>query len=182
LFYNRFDNMTDAIASEEPLQPGDDPTARSAGHAWGLELGFSGSVTDHLSAQASYTLSRSVRERDGTLVLSQVDRSHVLNVALDYDFGSGYRLGARWLFYTGTPSSPERDAQGEPGAPERSRERSAPFHRLDVRFEKRWDLQQGRWLALVVEGLNVTLSKEEVSQDELVGPITIPSLGIEASF
>ena len=73
----------------------------------------------------------------------------------------------------------------------------ASFFRVDVRLEKRWPLGKTGSLALVVEGQNVTLSKE-VSNSDLhcmgsagmptrctygrVGPITIPSLGLEAFF
>jgi hypothetical protein len=78
--------------------------------------------------------------------------------------------------------------------------RDPVFARLDVRLEKRWLFDQRRFVAFVLEGQNVTLSKEtsslgkdctgKVSSDGYtteckrseVGPITIPSIGVEAAF
>ena len=69
-------------------------------------------------------------------------------------------------------------------------DRLPPFFRLDLRFEKRWRIGATGWIALVLEGQNVTLSKETLIVEcdpsgckyESLGPITIPSLGVEAGF
>jgi hypothetical protein len=75
-------------------------------------------------------------------------------------------------------------------------QRDAPFFRLDVRLEKRWPLGKDGYIAFIAEGQNVTLSKEVTPfglscqgtptttqcRHSAVGPITIPSLGVEASF
>ena len=60
-------------------------------------------------------------------------------------------------------------------------ERNPPFFRVDVRVEKRWTLAERRYISLVAEVMNATLSKEQFG-DEVIGPITVPSLGIEAGF
>ena len=78
--------------------------------------------------------------------------------------------------------------------------RDPPFYRVDVRLEKRWSLGRNGYIAFIAEGQNVTLNKEvtpfglscrgtatEQSQTTQcshasIGPITIPSLGVEASF
>jgi len=129
----------------------------------------------------SYTLSRSTRSYGNQDYLSAFDRTHVLNVAGAYDLGRNWRAGARVVFYTGLPKAPDPT---DPGT------RLAPFFRLDVRLEKRWQLGRKTWLSLVAEWMNVTFSKEEVGttctlqgcQATTVGPITIPSLGIEGGF
>ena len=59
-----------------------------------------------------------------------------------------------------------------------------------MRLEKRWQLGRKTWLSLVAEWMNVTFSKEEIGtsctlqgcQATSVGPVTIPSLGIEGGF
>jgi TonB family protein len=65
------------------------------------------------------------------------------------------------------------------------------FQRLDVRLEKRWDYANARWVAFTVEWFNATLSKEAVNYScdylarceiEEIGPVTIPSLGLEGGF
>jgi hypothetical protein len=79
--------------------------------------------------------------------------------------------------------------------------RDSPFFRVDVRLEKRWSLGKDGYVAFIVEGQNVTLSKEVTPfgldcsgtmspqgggttqcKHSAIGPVTIPSLGAEASF
>jgi hypothetical protein len=69
--------------------------------------------------------------------------------------------------------------------------RARPFFRIDVRFEKRWPRgTNGAWISFVLEVLNASLSKEVVSyecdsqgcEEETIGPVTIPSIGLEGAF
>jgi hypothetical protein len=78
--------------------------------------------------------------------------------------------------------------------------RDPPYFRVDFRLEKRWLLQHARAIALVLEVQNATLSTEantlgmdcrgDISGDRYttqcqrgtVGPITLPSIGVEAFF
>lgn len=69
--------------------------------------------------------------------------------------------------------------------------RTRPFWRLDFRAEKRWQLRRDQaFIALVLEVVNATLNREQFDLDcspkgcrvESVGPITIPSLGVEAAL
>jgi len=71
---------------------------------------------------------------------------------------------------------------------------------VDVRLEKRWSLGRDRSIAFILEGLNVTLSQEvnPMASDCIgdmtaqgtttqctqgrIGPLTIPSVGVEAFF
>jgi hypothetical protein len=65
---------------------------------------------------------------------------------------------------------------------------TAAFYRIDVRVEKRWRLDDsGAWLGLEV--LNTTLHRAlgkscsaYVCREDTVGPLTIPSLGLDAMF
>lgn len=176
------------------------------GQAYGFEFMLRRSLSQRLSGWLSYALSRSTRQAyfptlDGgeaaATVPSEFDRTHVLNAALTYDLGAGWRAGTRFLFYTGSPYSP---LSGSIPVPPYHSLRGPLFMRLDIRLEKRWILGERAWIALVLEGLNVTLSEESstLGQDcasdfgpeggttecklSKVGPITIPSLGVEASF
>jgi TonB-dependent Receptor Plug Domain/Gram-negative bacterial TonB protein C-terminal len=155
--------------------------ARTNGTAYGLELFIKRKLTERFGGFLSYTLSRSTRTYGNQDFLAAFDRTHVLNVAAAYDLGRNWRAGARVVFYTGLPKAPDPT---DPGT------RLAPFFRLDVRLEKRWQLGRKTWLSLVAEWMNVTFSKEEIGtsctlqgcQATTVGPITIPSLGIEGGF
>ncbi|CAN92080.1 tonB family protein [Sorangium cellulosum So ce56] len=70
-------------------------------------------------------------------------------------------------------------------------ERLPAFFRLDLRLEKRWILRKGRTVSLTVEVLNATAGKETLQYEcsllrgcepETLGPITLPSIGAEATF
>jgi hypothetical protein len=177
-----------------------------SGYAYGGELLVRRSLSQRLSGSLAYTLSRSVREsRFVTLeggevvatVPSDFDRTHVLNAVLAYDFGGGWRAGNRFVFYSGAPYSAL--SGNVPVAPYNSK-RDPPFFRLDVRLEKRWLFGPERSIALVIEGQNVTLSQDtntmgldcigDMTSDAYttqckrgkLPPLTIPSVGVEATF
>jgi len=126
------------------------------------------------------------------------DRTHVLNVVGAYDLGAGWRAGARFFFYTGRPYT--RRVYGFP-VPPFNQERFPAFYRIDGRIEKAWRIGEKGRISFIIEWLNLTLRKEATSVDctpngdfdlervtngpctfEEIGPITIPSLGVEGSF
>jgi hypothetical protein len=130
---------------------------------------------------------------------SDFDRTHVLNVIGAYDLGKGWRAGARFYFYTGRPYS--RTVSGIP-VPPFNQHRFPDFHRFDLRLEKRWTIGERGRISFVIEWLNATLTKEALSVEcpynttpngrivvsnepckfEEIGPVTIPSLGVEGAF
>ncbi len=173
------------------------------GRAYGVELLVRRPFTQRFSGWLSYTLSRATRQAhfltpaggdDVATVPSDFDRTHVLNLVLGYQLGRGWRFGSRLLFYTGTPYSA---LEGSLPVPPYNAYRQPAFYRIDVRLEKRWQVGENGSIAFVVEGQNVTLRKEvagfgldcegspgeatECKQPE-IGPLTIPSLGLEAVF
>ena len=69
----------------------------------------------------------------------------------------------------------------------------APVIRRAGEGEKRWFFgeKRDRWIGFVIEGLNVTGSKEVLSRscrepgncrDEDIGPIIVPSIGVEGAL
>jgi hypothetical protein len=130
-------------------------------------------------------------------VPSEFDRTHVLNAVVAYDLGRKWRVGTRFVLYSGAPYS---RLSGSLPVPPYNSERDPAFFRADLRLEKRWRLGQDAFLTFVFEVQNATLSKEtnslgqdcEGNADEngsttecrrgTVGPITIPSVGLEAVF
>jgi TonB family protein len=124
--------------------------------------------------------------------LSEFDRTHVANLVLAADLGARWRAGMRLVAYSGLPYSTSTGSVGPPDA------RGPAFFRVDVRVEKRWQALGGT-MAVVLEWLNALLSKEtfgttcspsfgsfgRVSSQctpTQVGPITFPSIGLEASW
>jgi hypothetical protein len=219
-FYSRFWGLTDLSQSCFQYQLGNEPepmpgvvppyfcpnNAPVRGRAYGVELLLRRPFTKRLSGLLSYTLSRATRQAhfltpaggdDVATVPSEFDRTHVLNAVLGYDLGRRWRVGARLLFYTGTPYS-NRD--GSLAVPPYNAYRNPAFYRVDFRLEKRWRVGQSGSIAFVLEGQNVTLQKEvsglgldcegrgapEAStttcKQSTIGPLTIPSIGVEAFF
>ena len=186
------------------------------GRAFGVELLARRDLTKRITGWVSYTLSRSTRETHGVVfdgsspnggasvtstntlqeIPAEFDRTHVLNILGAVDLGRGWRAGARFFIYTGRPYSPT--VQGIPVPPFNS-ERLPTFYRVDVRVEKRWRAFGNGYVAFVIEGMNVTLSREAISAQcnsdgtvyplkydtctpQYIGPVTVPSIGVEAGM
>jgi hypothetical protein len=89
-------------------------------------------------------------------------------------------------------------AKRELSPPPLNDRRYSPFYRVDVRLEKRWSFGKAGSLAFVAEVQNTTLSKEARAYNcsgtqigsanstscavSYLGPITLPSIGLEAFF
>lgn len=133
-------------------------------------------------------------------IAGEFDRTHVLNVAASYQIGAGWRAGARFFFYTGRPYSETVNAVPLPPF---NAYRFPDFYRIDLRVEKRWTFGKTGYVSFVAEWLNATLRKEAFtvqcarfgSSDQLssvlaggrcapeeIGPVTLPSLGVEGGF
>ena len=221
-FYSLFWGLTDLSSSCFQFMPGNMPEPMPGdpvpplvcpnndpvrGRAYGLEVLLRRSFSKRLAGWFSYTLSRSTQQAhffrpDGTEALETVpsnfDRTHVLNAVLAYDLGRRWKVGSRFVYYSGTPYS---NLDGSFPVPPYNAYRNPPFYRVDFRLEKSWRLGSNGSIAFVLEGQNVTLSKEvtglglecegtgtpggEAStrcEQSTIGPLTIPSVGVEAFF
>ena len=199
-FLQRYLDVTNALATCFDVQGGDFPSAscidqRSNGTAAGIEVLFKRSFSKRIAGWVSYTFSRSTTEVPNpargqpSVVPSSFDRPNVLNAVLALDCGKGWHAGARFTYYTGLPYTPTT-SDGVPlssfnGA------RLPDVWRIDVRLEKRWRLGAHSQVAVVLEGLNVTFNKEAIGATcstsgkcvpDYIGPIAVPSLGIEAKY
>lgn len=157
---------------------------RASISAAGLELHLSRPVTKRLGGFVSYTLSRSEHASGQDESPSGFDRTHVVQTALSYEVGLGFRVGARAVVYSGVP---ELNLEGSPHFV--SSRRGAPFFRLDLRAEKRFRVGHHGYLGIIAEVLNATSTREvvrldcgEVCRERSAGPIVLPSVGIEAGF
>jgi len=81
-------------------------------------------------------------------------------------------------------------ARGEYLEAARDPPRTSAYYRIDVRSEKRFSWGHDHYLSLVLEIVNTTLNREVLRascsayacKEQVIGPITIPNLGIEAGF
>jgi hypothetical protein len=218
-FFSHWSGLTDLTAQCDELMPGmtigprpEGPQSPAhcpgnqpvTGRAYGLELLIRRPLSKRLGGMLSYALSRSTRKShfatpaggdDVATVPSEGDRTHVLNAMVGYDLGRRWRAGARFVYLSGQPYS---RMDGSFPVPPYNSLRNPAFFRVDLRLEKRWSFGKNGSIAVVLEGQNVTLSKETAGMDCMgigtremstttckpgsIGPITIPSLGIEAFF
>ena len=182
-FDNIFNNMSDTLGVSQGGDVGDQvfKDQRSQGNAIGAEVYIKRKLTRRFGGYLSYTLSRSTRSVGNEHFLSAFDRTHVANIAAAYDLGKLWRAGSRFTIYTGTPVIAPGGGGLIPPPRSLSPDRDPLFYRIDLRLEKRWNLSKTVWVAFVAEMLNVTLHKE-VLQGQTIGPVSIPSLGLEGAF
>jgi TonB family protein len=192
LFQNAFFNLTDQLSLISAQSDIEDVGQRSRGRTFGMELSLRRSFSQRVGGFLSYTLSKSWRSMNGVRVPAAFDRRHVLQTAVAFDLGRDWRASARLMFYTGIPST---YVQGDGTAlavvnPEHL-PRTPAFWRTDLRLQKRWRVGTGgAYWAFTIEALNATLNKEVIHQEcsktqcepERIGPIAIPSLGVEAAY
>jgi TonB family protein len=157
---------------------------RSTIAAAGLEIGITRPLTKDVGGFLSYTLSRSEQSSGRVHSVSGFDRPHVLQAALSYAFGAGFRAGARAVLYSGVP---ELNLEGSPHFT--TQRRGDPYFRLDLRVEKRWRLGQSGFWGATAEILNATSTREVIRLDcgsvcveRFAGPLILPSVGVEAGF
>lgn len=205
VFHQAFFDLNDALGTSQveliDIEKSDSLLGKTRGAAYGLELGVRRKLSRTIGGVIAYTLSRSTRTAERRAFLSAYDRPHVLNAALSFDLGKGWRLGSRLVFYSGAPiARPEPAYPGQiVGSPP---DRAPDFIRIDGRVEKRWRIGTHGYVGVVVEALNATLSTETTGYrcgtalplpgadtrepprcaSRVFGPVTIPSLGIEGGF
>ena len=180
VFHNAFFRMTDALGASAAGLDNPLTDQRSNGRAIGFELFIRRRLGKNFGGFLSYTLSRSTRTIDGTTFPATFDRTHVASAALAYELGKHWRAGTRLVFYTGGPKINAGRGLITP-PPTLSPDRDPAFYRIDVRLEKRWNFGDRYWLAFVIEVLNATFHKETV-QGQAIGPVSIPSIGLEGGL
>jgi TonB-dependent receptor-like protein/TonB-like protein len=187
VFQNATFDLSDSVGQSR-LDNGDraiSETTRATGSSRGIELLCKRSLSRRVGGYLSYALTSSRRTVGRAEGPALFDRRHVLSGALVYAPGAGVHVGGRLMFYTGIPADVYYlEAAKDPP-------RTPSFYRLDLRAEKRFPLgSSGASWAIVLEVLNATLEQEVlnaycnayVCKKNRLGPITIPSIGLEASF
>ncbi|MGC4064123.1 MAG: TonB-dependent receptor [Polyangiaceae bacterium] len=187
LFDTIYQNLSDPLGTTHRfVYDIDEESQRVRGSAYGAEIFLHRRMHRRVSGFLSYTLSRSTRSHGTISTLSALDRTHVVNGAIALDVGRRWRLGARGTLLGGLPVR-EATTAGDLYHGER---RTPPFVRLDLRAEKRWIVSARYWYSVVFELMNATLAEEITERscnpvrctEQRVGPIVMPSIGVEAHF
>ena len=134
------------------------------GRAFGLETLLRYKPDDRFFGFLAYTLSRSVR-KDGPGEpdrLFNFDQTHILTAIGSYRLGNGWEIGARLRYVSGSLVTPQTygfyDATvgsyiGLAGFPP-STHRNPPFHQLDVRVDKSWQVTRDFKFSMYLDILN----------------------------
>ncbi|MDB4946515.1 MAG: TonB family protein / TonB-dependent receptor [Labilithrix sp.] len=120
------------------------------GRAFGLETLLRYKPDDRFFGFLAYTLSRSVR-KDGPGEperLFPFDQTHILTAVGSYRLGNGWEIGARFRYVSGSLVTPQTygfyDATIGSYVPlagyPPNTQRNPPFHQLDVRIDKSWQV------------------------------------------
>lgn len=187
-FYdNLFFNLSDPLGYSGTISANvDTADVRALGSSIGAELLLRRDITKQLGGYLAYTLSRTVRSRGRLESLSAFDRTHILNAALAYDLGKHWRASGRVIVNSGVPVR----TLTVDGPRFSGKHRVPTFARLDLRLEKRWIVNERVWWSFVAEMLNVNAAQQIVGRscneirctDSRVGPVFLPSLGVEVGF
>lgn len=156
------------------------PARRGQGQASGAELLLRRAWGARFAGFLAYTLSSSWRSMGRLRAPAQYDRRHVLDITAAYAFDQGWSVTSRATYYSGFP------ARMSSVSAFRAQPRAKPYFQLDWQVAKRWTFPAGRSLALTMGVLNTTLSSDsndmychaELCEETLVGPATVPTLGL----
>jgi hypothetical protein len=196
-FYNADRDINDFVSDCGALAINCSVVSRIEGATYGVELIAQRAFSQRLAGWLSYTWSRAERNLSGVPYLSPFDRTHVISAVIRYAFGHDIDVGVRGTYYTGRPEIPSVLLGGQSlpiafGGGVVPQHRLPDFYRIDVRAAKRWSLGGTRWLAAVAEFFDATLNTEAVDfrcsiaqwrcTAEHVGPIALPSIGVEGGF
>jgi hypothetical protein len=170
---------------------------KGKGKAYGIESSLK-YKKDQLSAQLSYTLSRSRRSDavNGEYNF-EYDQTHNLNLIGAYEFGGYWKVSSRYRYVTGNPETPiigsVFDADNETYFPVRGpiySTRSSPFSQLDLRIDKKLISDQEIWtFYLDIQNVLNTKNSEGVqysydysSKQDVQGLPIIPAIGVRGEF
>lgn len=171
------------------------------GRIYGAELGVRADPTPGypIYGFASYTLSRSERQdRGGDWRPFDFDQTHIFTIALVWRIGDGWEAGGTFRLVSGNPFTPVTGSIYDVAADTYrplygavNSERNPFFHRLDLRIEKVFNIENVMRLAIYLDVQNVynqqnreatTYSFDYTRSAEIPGLPILPSLGIRGEL
>ena len=204
LFYKWLDDLV----VEKPRDPSDPNSSsfispldnRGIGRAYGMEVLLKRELTEKLYGWIAYTLSRSERAdpySQGGWRPFEYDQTHILTALFGYRLPRGWEAGVRMRYATGNPDTFYKGGiydidQDEyvpvPGTP--WADRIPAFHQLDVRIDKNWTFDWGKFgVYLDVQNVYVQANPESVGYNfdfeehyYVTGLPILPSIGFRGEF
>ena len=163
----RYESLLEPLNFFPEIEPDRVRIAPKRSTAQGLELLLRGSRGARFDWWLAYSYARAEDRLAGEKVPRALDQPHTLGLDLNYRLTRQWNLNLAWRYHTGWPTTPVEarfvDDPEEPEDPEDpedpgdlkerrleavfgplNSERFPPYHRLDLRASRRWDLRAGR--------------------------------------
>ncbi len=202
----RYESLLEPVNFFPEIEPDRVRIAPERSTAEGLELLVRGSRGARFDWWLAYSYARAEDRLAGETVPRSLDQPHTLALDLNYRLPRQWSLNLAWRYHTGWPSTPvEARLIDDPEDPEEepelvavfgrlNSERFPPYHRLDLRASRRWNLRSGG-LTFFVDIQNLynrrNLAGFDVGLDEDAGVVELedenwpgifPSLGVTWEF
>jgi TonB family protein len=193
-FHHTYVNLRDFTRDRSNIDITDvAPPSGSPAQGYGLEVFMNRKLSERFGVFVSYTLSRT--ELGSTFGdkarVAPFDRTHVFQIGGVADLGRGWHTSGRLLTYTGWPTQEAGSSVSDTSTITDPSSRLPGFTRLDLRIEKRWAWRKAGYISFVIEGLNVTGTRDIVGRrcsvergcrDTYFGPVIAPSIGVEGAL
>jgi CarboxypepD_reg-like domain/TonB-dependent Receptor Plug Domain len=99
-YYKTLHNIP--VLNDNKILPSDPDLVAASGESYGSEYQLK-YTKDPLNITVSYTLSWAYQDLNGWVYYPRYDVRNSANIMIDYDFGSGWRASALWVFSSGLP-------------------------------------------------------------------------------
>ena len=169
------------------------------GRIYGIEFGIRAEPRGRFFGYASYSLSRSERsDRGGEWRPFDYDQTHIFTVAAVGRLGDGWELGGTFRLVSGNPYTPVIGSFYNAGADiyqpiygAINSARNPFFHRLDLRLEKTFRIEDWGRIAVYIDVQNVynSTNRQAISYNynyteyrEIAGIPVFPTLGIRGQI
>jgi hypothetical protein len=186
-----------ARVERDGVQVNENVSNSGGGRAYGLETQLKFENVP-FTGWIAYTWSKSTRWRPNTPEYNyEYDQTHNLNLVMARDFSNNWKVSGRFRFVTGNPWTPISgatfDADNDVYIPSRGgiySERQGDFSQLDLRFDKKYILDQAIW-SVYLDIQNVLGQKNTESyqysynykeKEAVSGLPLLPSLGVKGEF
>lgn len=159
----RYENLFNPVQLFPEAEPDRVRIAPERALARGVEIGLGQDRGRSLSWRASYALASTQDRIDGAWVPRSVDQRHTLNLSLSYRRGERWQVSLAGVYHTGWPTTEVRAEQAQnpdgslaiqPILGPRNALRYPPYHRVDLRVARRYELGGGT-LALHLDVTNL---------------------------
>lgn len=200
----RFENLFEVLNTFPEVEPDRVRVEADAARARGAEIFLRGGLGQRTDWWLSWAVSSTDDRIDGRHVPRPFDQTHAVNLDLNRRFGDAWRVNLAWRYHTGWPTTPitvveHVDEDGEtvfvPELGERSSERFANYHRLDLRLSRHWAGSRRVGVEVYVDVQNLydrrNLAGFDVEIDDEEGTIDrereewagiLPSVGVSVEF